>query len=229
VIPAERTQSDLRPRPLGKDAICRNNGGGGIEPAKRFRSGLPPNIKIGQLRRTVPIVPANEWSSLTRDERDAANAITLHVWKRTRQKRHPAFDGDETFLTNRHVQRLLKAVNASNTGEKAARNALAAMQKHGWIVDTGRTKKPRRPPASIERAEAFGPQVVTRPKVDATPSRASAVVLVASVPSPGTHQSLECVEAAGGVPDIQSRAALPSVSVGIPSQSRRDHEAKAPL
>jgi hypothetical protein len=124
---------------------------------ERFRSGLPPNIKIGQLRRTVPIVPANEWSSLTRDERDAANAITLHVWKRTRQKRHPAFDGDETFLTNRHVQRLLKAVNASNTGEKAARNALAAMQKHGWIVDTGRTKKPRRPPASIERAEAFGP------------------------------------------------------------------------
>jgi len=120
-----------------------------------MKTWLPPNIKLGQLRRTVAIVSQDEWISLTRAERDAADALTLHVWKRAHVSRHPAFDGDETFLTNRYVQRLLKAVNARNTGEKAARSALAVMQNHGWLVDTGRVKKPRCSPASIERAERF--------------------------------------------------------------------------
>lgn len=116
---------------------------------------LPPNIRMGQLRRTVPIVSQEEWNQMAGSEQDAANAITFHIWKRTHTKRHPAFDGDETFLTNGYVQRLLKAVNATNTGEKAARQALATMQERGWIEDTGRTKKPRRFPTSIERAERY--------------------------------------------------------------------------
>lgn len=109
---------------------------------------------IRRLRRTIGII-TEEWGQLTRDEKDAANAVTLHIWWRVHTKRFPAFDRDETFLTNGHVQRLLKAVNATNTGEKAARTALATMQERGWIIDTGRTKKPRRSPASIERAERY--------------------------------------------------------------------------
>jgi hypothetical protein len=89
---------------------------------------LAPNIKLGQLRRTVAIVSPSEWNSLTRAERDAANAITFLIWKRAHTKRHPAFGGDEIFLTKGYVQRLLKAVNATNMGEKAARTALARMQ-----------------------------------------------------------------------------------------------------
>jgi hypothetical protein len=127
---------------------------------------------LRRLRRTIGIV-TEEWSQLTRDEKDAANAVTLHVWRRAQAKRHPAFDGDETFLTNGHVQRLLKAANARNTGEKAARTALATMQKHGWLVDTGRTRSRgvRRPASSGQNGSA-GPH---GPKAAATPSRASTV------------------------------------------------------
>ena len=116
---------------------------------------------IRRLRRTIGIVIDEEWSQLSRDEKDAANALTLHIHTRTYARRHPAFDGDETFLTNGHVQRLLKAAKAKNTGEKAARNALTIMQRRGWLVDTGRVKKPKRSPASLERAGTFCPGAET--------------------------------------------------------------------
>lgn len=95
---------------------------------------FPPSRQVGRafdlkrLRRTIGVVKNEEWKRLNRDERDAANALTLHVWRRVHATRHPAFDRDETFLTNGYVQRLLKAANATNTGEKAARKALATMQ-----------------------------------------------------------------------------------------------------
>jgi hypothetical protein len=111
---------------------------------------LPPNIKLGQVRRTVGIVTPAEWSSLTRDERDAADALALHVWFRCRQKRHPALEGEDcVFLTDGWVQALLRVVGARKTGEKAAAAAVAIMQARGWMEDTGETKKPRR----TERSE----------------------------------------------------------------------------
>jgi hypothetical protein len=58
------------------------------------------------------------------------------------------------------------------------------------------------------------------------PAGTSAFVLVASVPSTCTREGLG-LDAARGIPDIQSRAALPNVSVGIPASSRRDFEAEA--
>jgi hypothetical protein len=188
---------------------------------------LAPNIKLGQLRRTVAIVSPSEWNSLTRAERDAANAITFLIWKRAHTKRHPAFGGDEIFLTKGYVQRLLKAVNATNMGEKAARTALARMQERGWIVDTGGRRSRGGPrPASTSRT-------IRRRRHSSrgrtlSPAGTSAFVLVAGVPSTCTHEGLG-LDAARGIPDIQSRAALPSVSVGIPASSRRDFEAETTL
>jgi len=99
---------------------------------------LPRNVKIGQVRRTVEIVSSADWNKLSKDERAAADALALHVWWRCRQSEHPAFEGtDCVFLTDRYVQRLLRAVGASKTGEKAAAAAIKIMQAHGWMVDTG--------------------------------------------------------------------------------------------
>jgi hypothetical protein len=106
---------------------------------------LPKNLKLGQVRRTAGIVTRSEWKALTRDEQDAVDALSWQIVWRCRQKRHPALEGEDCiFLTVRHVQRLLRAIRARKTGEKAAAAAIAAMQSKGWIVDTGRTKKPTR-------------------------------------------------------------------------------------
>jgi len=119
---------------------------------------IPPNRTIGQLRKTIPLLEAAEWAQLSDEERDAADALTLHVWWRCRQRLRPAFEGkDCVFLTVKHVQRLLRAVGARKTGEKAAATALRTMQARGWIEDTGKTKKPGRPEQSRERADAFAP------------------------------------------------------------------------
>jgi hypothetical protein len=112
---------------------------------------LPRNLKLGQVRHTAGIVTQREWSSLTRDEQDAVDALSWHVVWRCRQKRHPALEGEDSiFLTVKHVQRLLRAIGARKTGEKAAAGAIATMQAKGWIEDTGQTKKPRRGEQSIE-------------------------------------------------------------------------------
>jgi hypothetical protein len=106
---------------------------------------LPRNLKLGQVRRTAGIVTQSEWSKLSRDEQDAVDALSWQIVWRCRQKRHPALEGEDCiFLTVRHVQRLLRAVGARKTGEKAAAAAIATMQARGWIEDTGRTKKPQR-------------------------------------------------------------------------------------
>jgi hypothetical protein len=120
---------------------------------------LPRNLKLGQVRRTAGIVTQSEWSSLTRDEQDAADALAWQIVWRCRQKHHPALEGDDCiFLTVRHVQRLLRAIGAAKTGEKAAAVALATMQAKGWIEDTGETKKPRRGERSIAKAARFQSQ-----------------------------------------------------------------------
>jgi hypothetical protein len=118
---------------------------------------LPRNVKLGQVRRTVGIVTPCDWNKLSRDEREAVDALALHVWWRCRQTGRPALEGEDcVFLTVRHVQRLLRAIGAGKTGEKAAAAALATMQERGWIEDTGTTKKPRRSDRSRSRAERYG-------------------------------------------------------------------------
>ena len=98
---------------------------------------------------------------MTRDEKDAGNALSFHVYERCRQTRHPAFEGtDGIFLTDKYAQRLLRAVGARNTGIKAAATAIKTMQARGWMVDTGTTKKPRRSQTSSARAEKFQPHGV---------------------------------------------------------------------
>ena len=93
---------------------------------------------------------------MTRPEQEAADALAHHVWWRCRQERHLALEGEDCiFLTVSHLQRLLRAVGAVNTGEKAAAAAIATMQARGWLEDTGKVKKPRRPEQSVARAEHF--------------------------------------------------------------------------
>ena len=55
------------------------------------------------------------------------------------------------------MQRLLRAVGARKTGEKAAASAIAFLEQRSLIVDTGKTKKPRRSSERIARAEKFQP------------------------------------------------------------------------
>jgi hypothetical protein len=112
---------------------------------------FPKNLKLGQVRRTAGIVTQSEWSKLSRDEQDAADALSWHVVWRCRQKRHPALEGEDCiFLSDGWVQGLLRAVGARKTGEKAAAAAIRTMQARGWIEDTGRTKKPGRGERSAE-------------------------------------------------------------------------------
>jgi hypothetical protein len=116
----------------------------------------PEPVGLRKLRRRVNLIPPEEWDSLSPGEKAAGNALTLHLVQRAQRKDHPALEGDDRiFLTRSHVQRLLKATSASNTGEKAAAAAIRTMEERGWIEDTGEVKKPRRPPGSLQRAEYF--------------------------------------------------------------------------
>ena len=106
---------------------------------------LPPNIKLGQLRRTVGLLPSDEWRGLDESERAAVDALRLHIWARSRQTEHPALEeGDCIFLTVGWVQTLLRNYGARKTGEKTAAAAISFLEERGLIVDTGKTKKPRR-------------------------------------------------------------------------------------
>jgi hypothetical protein len=117
---------------------------------------LPRNIALGQVRRTIGLLPMDEWSELDEDGRAAVDALSLQLWLRAWQKEHPAFeDGDCIFLTVGWMHGLLRMVGARKTGEKAAATAIARLEQLGLLVDTGRTKKPRRSAEHIARAEKF--------------------------------------------------------------------------
>jgi hypothetical protein len=121
---------------------------------------LPQNLKLGQVRRTAGVVTQSEWDRLSRDEQDAVDALSWQIVWRCRQKRHPALEGEDCiFLTVRHVQRLLRAIGACKTGEKAAAAAIAIMQAKGWIEDTGRTKKPQRAADLVEGGKDSQPDL----------------------------------------------------------------------
>jgi len=130
----------------------------GFEPVKvPLRSPeLPPNVKLAQLRRTVGLLPPDEWRGLNESERAAIDALSLHIWFRGRQTEHPAVEGEDcVFLTMRWMRALLRATGARRTGEKSAAAAISFLERRELIVDTGKTKKPRRASGSIARAENF--------------------------------------------------------------------------
>jgi hypothetical protein len=55
----------------------------------------------------------------------------------------------------RWMRALLRATGARRTGEKSAAAAISFLERRELIVDTGKTKKPRRASGSIARAENF--------------------------------------------------------------------------
>ena len=186
---------------------------------------LTNNIMLGQLRRTVGIVTQLEWSRLTRSEQEAVDALALHVWWRCRQKRHPALEGEDCiFLTVSHVQRLLRAVGAANTGEKAAAAAITTMQARAWIEDTGKVKKPRRPEQSVARAEHFQVSGAVEPRGrQGFATDPEAFLLVARVSCSRDHKDQKSINPARRIRTLRGRAATPSVSVRISLPSRADH------
>lgn len=190
---------------------------------------LPPNRTPGQLRQTVGIVGREEWQKLSNDERDAANALSLHVWWRCRQEKHPALEGEDcVLLSDKWVKRLLTEVRARKTGEKAAAAAIRTMQARGWIEDTGTTKKPRRSERSRARAERSAAE--RAPKAERRAAEHPEGLLVASVPGPGAHSGRRDVETgAGRVCTFSGRSATPSVSVGTAETSRVDLAPEAPF
>jgi hypothetical protein len=120
---------------------------------------LPRNIKLGQIRRTVGLLPPEDRRRLEEDERAAVDALSLHVWFRARQTGHSAFEGEDcVFLTVGWMQNLLRAVEARKAGEKTAAAAISFLEEKGLVVDTSRTKKPRRRAERIARAEQFQKQ-----------------------------------------------------------------------
>lgn len=119
---------------------------------------LPNNVKVGQLRYRYGLVPREKWGGLDEAERAAVNALGLHLHWRERQEQHPALEGhDRVFLTAGWMQGLLRAVGARRAGEKAAREAIASLERLGVVEDTGEVKKPRRPAQSVDRARKFQP------------------------------------------------------------------------
>ena len=117
---------------------------------------LPPNVTVGQVRRTVGLTTPEEWRTLSEDQRAAVDALSVHVHWRARQQRHPAFDGDdETFLTVGWMRGLLRVVGARKTSDRVAAAAIGYLESSGLIVDTGRVKTPRRRPDNGETVEPF--------------------------------------------------------------------------
>ena len=116
----------------------------------------PGRSSSRQIRRTVRLLPPAEWRTLNENERAAVAALSLHIWARSRQMGNAAFEeGDCVFLTVGWMQKLLRSVGARKRGEKAAAAAVSFLERRELIVDTGRTKKPRRSGRSIARAEKF--------------------------------------------------------------------------
>jgi hypothetical protein len=124
-----------------------------------FRSRLditPGRSSSRHIRRAIRLLPPAEWRTLDDDERDAVVALSLHIWARSRQTKNAAFEGrDCIFLTVSWMQRLLRSVGARKRGEKAAAAAISFLERRELIVDTGETKKPRRPGGSVAQAEKF--------------------------------------------------------------------------
>jgi hypothetical protein len=84
-----------------------------------------------QVRTLARALVANV-AELPRDERDAVNAIALHLLGRFEQDAFEPLDDDGcTFLTVGYMQRRLREVGARCTGEKAAAQAIRWLRESG--------------------------------------------------------------------------------------------------
>lgn len=108
---------------------------------------IPRNLRIGQIRRTIGLVTPDEFSRLGEDQRAAVDALSLHIRWRARQRRHPAFEGDETIVTVGWMRKLLRVAGARKTGARAAAAAIARLEGSGLMVDTGKVMTPARQPS----------------------------------------------------------------------------------
>jgi hypothetical protein len=193
---------------------------GGNAPGRNRTCGrFPPASAV----RVPPLLPADVRERLSPEEKASERAARRHLRWRFQQDRFEALElGEETFLTVRYVQRLLRAVDAPRKGEKAAREALRWWQEIGILVDTGRTKK-----ATGQCLETGGGREVRTGHASGGRTRLAAIgpsrVLVAGLQSGSDRPCASCLPAhVLGVRDSRQPAATRSVSVGIPRLSRAD-------
>jgi len=97
------------------------------------------------------------WTTLSGDERDRVNALARHLIVRFEQDRFEPLDEDgRTFLTTKHMQRLLCEVGARKKGERAAAEAISWLVASELLEDTGEVKLPHRRPERLAAREKFG-------------------------------------------------------------------------
>ena len=78
---------------------------------------IPRNLKVGQIRRTIGLLPPEEWRGLDDDGRAAVDALSLHIWWRARQEEHEAFEDEQcVFLTVSWMQRLFEDGGSAKHG-----------------------------------------------------------------------------------------------------------------
>lgn len=107
--------------------------------------------------RTLARALVPDLETLSRDKRDAVNALAAHILSRFEQEEFEPFDADgRTFLTVAYMQRRLRDVGARCTGEKAAAAALRWLCSSGILEDTRKVKKPRRNQNRMAAREKFG-------------------------------------------------------------------------
>jgi hypothetical protein len=98
-----------------------------------------------------------EVGKLAGDERDAVNALALHLVRRFEQDRFEPLDEDgKTFLTVKHMQRLLRGVGARCTGEKAAREASTTSSRPGSSRTRARSRRRGSAPIASRRRRSSG-------------------------------------------------------------------------
>ena len=106
-----------------------------------------------------------ELQNLSRDQRDAVNALARHLLFRFEQSEHEPLDSDgRTFLTVAYMQRRLRELGARKTGEKAVEEAIRWRCASGILenmydpeTQPGEVKKPRRRPERMAAREKFAP------------------------------------------------------------------------
>jgi hypothetical protein len=132
----------------------------------------PAGIEPAEGSRQSPSTAADERPRASEPGREAwERAARRHLRWRFQQDRFEALElEEETFLTVRHVQRLLRAVGAPRKGEKAAREALRWWQEIGIFADTGKVKKPRVSASRLAAGERFGRGTQPEGGRDAQPS-----------------------------------------------------------
>lgn len=107
-------------------------------------------------RLAYALLPTN--GNLSRDERDAVNALALHLLSRVEQDAFEPLDPDgRTFLTVRYMQCRLREVGARCSGEKAAAAAIRWLCTSRLLEDTDEVKKPRRRQNRMAAREKFAP------------------------------------------------------------------------